>query len=218
MIQLFKNIENYKELSLHDMAVVAQKYDFFIPEHKAQEYSKKAIPLVKEAFIKVRKYLLSSFDKERKELSSIIEKYFDKEYFESQREYLEEDMIDTNYLLKGYLQKMNINQLNNFGMSLIMGYRRLGLFMTEDNFDNFAWDIGVETNQTMKGDAFLMMHTILKERLIEIYLKYINLNVILADDIAEEALRNATFQELLDYIIKIDKMKYKNLYKEIILM
>ena len=35
MIQLFKNIENYKDLSLKDLAVVAKNYVYFVPRYKA---------------------------------------------------------------------------------------------------------------------------------------------------------------------------------------
>ena len=87
MIKLFNNIENYKNLSLKDMAVVAKNYVYFVPRDKAKEYSEKAIPLVVEAHTKVRQYL-SAFGSERKELSSIIEKYFDEKYFEEQKKVL----------------------------------------------------------------------------------------------------------------------------------
>ena len=56
MIKLFENIENYKKLSLKDMAVVALNYVYFVPVCKAEEYSNKAVPLAKEAHKKVRTF------------------------------------------------------------------------------------------------------------------------------------------------------------------
>ena len=56
----------------------------------------------------------------RKELSSVIEKYFDKKYFQEQKIRLEKNMFDTNYALKGYLNEMSVKQLSDFGCSLMM--------------------------------------------------------------------------------------------------
>ena len=217
MIQLFKNIENYKELSLKDMAVVAKNYVYFVPEHKAQEYSKKAIPLVVEAHTKVRKSL-SLFNSERKELSSIIEKYFDRKYFEEQKKSLETNMFDVNYALKRLLNKMSIEQLSRFGRSLMIAHMQSDLFMTEDNYDDFTWDLSVETDTAMKGGAFFKLDKVPKERLIEIYLKYIDLNIILADNVAEAILGGATVDEAVQFIFNVENMKYKFYYRATILM
>ena len=217
MIKLIKNIENYKELSLKDMAVVAKNYVYFVPEHKAIEYSKKAIPLVVEAHTKVRKYL-SLFNSERKELSSIIEKYFDRKYFEQQKKSLENNMFDVNYALKRLLNKMSVKQLSDFGCSLMMANMKSDLFMTEDNYDGFVWDLSVETDTAMKGGAFLKLDKVPKERLIEIYLKYIDLNIILADNLAEAIIGGVTDEEAIQFIANVENMKYKFYYRETILM
>ena len=217
MIKLFKNIENYKELSLKDMAVVAKNYVYFVPRDKADEYSKKVMPLVTEAHTKVRKYF-SLFNSERKELSSIIEKYFDRKYFEEQKKSLENNMFDVNYALKRLLNKMSVKQLSDFGCSLMMAHMKSDLFMTEDNYYGFTWDLSVETDTAMKGGAFSKLDKVPKERLIEIYLKYIDLNIILADNAAEAILGGATVDEAVQFIFNVENMKHKLYYRETILM
>ena len=37
MIQLFKNIENYKDLQYRDLAFVAWNYDFFVKKENVNE-------------------------------------------------------------------------------------------------------------------------------------------------------------------------------------
>lgn len=215
MIQLFRNIENYKNLCLRDMAVVAKNYVYFVPEHRAKEYSKKAIPLVREAHTKVRKYF-SAFEEECKELSSIIEEYFDKEYFQQVKKELKNNMFDTNYALKGYLNEMTSEQLIAFGLSLFAGAMRSDLFMTEENYLMFSWDLAMLTGKP--GEFLGYLDKVSKKDLINTYLKYIDLNVILADNVAESILNGSTFEEALKYIAGVEKMKYNLLYKATILM
>ena len=146
MIQLFRNIENYKNLCLRDMAVVAKNYVYFVPEHRAAEYSKKAIPLALEAR-KLARECFGIFDEERNKLSSIIEEYFDEAYFQQVKKDLKKNMFDTNYALKGYLNKMTQDQLVLFGVVLFAGYMRSDLFMTEDNHLDFSWDLAELTGK-----------------------------------------------------------------------
>lgn len=215
MIQLFRNIENYKNLCLRDMAVVAKNYVYFVPEHRAEEYSKKAIPLVHEAHTLVREYF-SAFEEERKELSSIIEEYFDKDYFQQTKDHLKKNMFDTNYALKDYLNEMTVEQLATFGLSLFAGAMRSDLFMTEENYLMFSWDLGRLIGNV--GALHGPLDNVSKKDLIDIYLKYIDLNVILADNVAESILSGADLEEVVKYIGDVEKMKYNLLYKATILM
>ena len=215
MIQLFRNIENYKNLCLRDMAVVAKNYVYFVPEHRAAEYSKKAIPVALEARTLARE-CFGIFDEERNKLSSIIEEYFDKDYFQQVKKDLKKNMFDTNYALKGYLNKMTQDQLVLFGVVLFAGYMRSDLFMTEDNHLDFSWDLAELTG---KPGVFLRyLDKVSKKDLINTYLKYIDLNVILADNVAESILNGSTLEEALNYIVGVEKMKYNLLYKATILM
>ena len=217
MIQLFKNIENYKNLSLKDLAVVAKSYVYFVPRYKAKEYSEKAIPLVVKAHKLVREYF-SAFEKERNELCSIIDHYFDEKYFETQKKNLAANMFDVNYALKDYLMQMNHDQLLDFGLALEFGHMQSDLFMTEDNYLEFHWDLATETDTLMKGGWFQNCDKVSNEKLVEIYLKYIDMNIILADNVAESILNGMTLQKVCEYITRVEKLKYSCLYKATILM
>lgn len=215
MIQLFKNIENYNNLCLRDMSVVARNYGYFVPENRATEYCQKAFPLIKEAHQKVRKYF-SAFETERKELSAVIEEFFDKEYFETQKKRLKNNMFDTNYLLKDFLEKMDIEQLETFGLSLIAGAMISDLFMTQENYYNYTYDLAVLTGKAFDYPTHLK--EIAKEDLINTYLEYIDLNIILADNVAESILNGSDLQHVIDYIKQTENLKYNLLYKATILV
>ena len=217
MIQLFKNIENYKNLSLKDLAVVAKNYVYFVPRYKAKEYSEKAIPLVFEAHKLVREYF-SEFEKERNELCSIIDEYFDGKYFETQKKNLAANMFDVNYALKDYLMQMNHAQLKDFGLALMFGHMRSDMFMTEENYLTFHWDLSMETNTVMEGGSFNHLEKVSNEKLVEIYLKHIDMNIILADNIAESILNGMTLQKGCEYIARTEDLKYSCLYKATILI
>ena len=217
MIQLFKNIENYKNLSLKDMGVVARNFVYFVPQNKAIEYSKKAMPLAAEAHEKVRR-CLSTFESERKELSSIIEKYFDEKYFQEQKNALQKNMFDTNYALKGLLNEMSVKQLCDFGRAMIFGHACADLFMTSENFYGYTWDLSVEAGTVMQGGTFEKLEYVPKGKIINIYLRYIDLNIILADNVAEQILDGVELNDVYKYITDVLELKYQNLYKVTILM
>ena len=80
MIQLFKNIENYKDLDLRDMSVVAENFDFYVPPIKGEEFWSQALPLVIKTREITRKYF-SAFEFERKEMAELIRKYINPNYF-----------------------------------------------------------------------------------------------------------------------------------------
>ena len=93
---------------------------------------------------------------------------------------------------------------------------RSDLFMTEENYLMFSWDLAMLTGKP--GEFLGYLDKVSKKDLINTYLKYIDLNVILADNVAESILNGSTFEEALKYIAGVEKMKYNLLYKATILM
>ena len=217
MIKLFENIENYKKLSLKDMAVVALNYVYFVPVCKAEEYSNKAVPLAKEAHKKDRTFF-DTFETEREELSSIIEEYFDQDYFKKQKDALKDNMFDTNYALKGNLNKMNSKQLRDFALIMTWGHACWDLFMTEDKQRDFSYDLSVATDTLFGGNMFDKLDKVPKQKLINIYLDNIDLNIILANNVSENILIGYDLEKLHQYIKYVIDLKYKYLYRATILM
>ena len=115
-------------------------------------------------------------------------------------ENLKKNMFDTNYALKDYLNEMTVEQLAAFGLSLFAGAMRSDLFMTEENYLMFSWDLGRLIGNV--GALHGPLDNVSKKDLIDIYLKYIDLNVILADNVAESILSGADLEEVVKYIIQ----------------
>ena len=216
MIQLFKNIENYKDLDLRDMSVVAENFDFYVPPIKGEEFWSQALPLVMKTKEITRKYL-SAFEPERKEMADLIKKYFNPNYFKLQKSKLKKNMFDTNYALKDYLNQMTKEQLVNFGMTVVVLYVNNYNFMTHWNWLSLSNEL-CELAPMAGHEIDKQFEAISKEKLVELLLKYIDLNVILADNLAESILNGSDFEHALDYVINVIQMRRNNVYKMRILM
>lgn len=215
MITLFKNIENYKELDLRDMLVVAWNFDFFVPPKKADAYCKEVDPVYRDYYFREQKYL-SAFEEERKNLSSIIEKYFDQEYFDSQKANLKKNMFDVNYVLKKYLNNMNKEQLVDFGTVISLWYVKLHLFMTHYSWLLFANEtIEIVQSSKLLTERFKDMT---EDQLRSLFLKHIDMNVILADNVAEAILNGVDVNNALSYVDNVLTMRQNNRYRMRILM
>ena len=211
MIQLFKNIENYKDLDLRDMSVVAENFDFYVPPIKGEEFWSQALPLVIKTREITRKYF-SAFEFERKEMADLIRKYFNPNYFKLQKSKLKKNMFDTNYALKDYLNQMTKDQLVDFGMVVAGIYVNNYNFMTHWNWLCFTNEL-CELAPMAGHEIDKQLETISKEKSVELLLKYIDLNVILADNLAETILNGASIQQAVDYVENVIIMRRKNVYK-----
>jgi hypothetical protein len=216
MIQLFKNIENYRELSLRDMAVVAENYDYFVPPFKGVEFWSQAAPLVMKTRELTSKYF-GSFEGERKKMADLINRYFDPIYFGVQKAELKKNMFDTNYLLKDYLNKMTKEQLVKFGTVVVVSYVKNYNFMTHWNWlclSNELCDLAPKANHNIEQQ----FRAISKEKVVELLLKYIDLNIILADNLAESILNGSDFEHAMNYVISVIQMRRNNVYQIRVLM
>ena len=216
MIQLFENIENYKELDLRDMSVVAENFDFYVPPIKGEEFWKKAYPLVIKTRKITRNYF-SNFEPERIEMAELIRKYFNPNYFKLQKSKLKKNMFDTNYALKDYLNEMTKEQLVDFGTIVVVAYVQNYNFMTHWNWLCLSNELS-ELAPMAGHDIEEELKVISKEKVVELLLKYIDLNVILADNLAESILNGSSIEQAFDYVANVINMRRNNVYKMRVLM
>lgn len=127
-------------------------------------------------------------------------------------------MFDTNYALKGNLNKMNSKQLRDFALTMTWGHACWDLFMTEDKQRDFSYDLSVATDTLFGGNMFDKLDKVPKQKLINIYLDNIDLNIILANNVAENILIGDDLEKLHQYIKYVIDLKYKYLYRATILM
>lgn len=213
MITLFENIENYRDLDLRDMSVVAMNFDFFIPPTYKKEFLDQAAPLINKTKEITLRYL-SAFTDERKEMGDLIEKYFDKNFFKSRKEELKDKMFDTNHKLKGYFEQMTKEQLIDFGVVLCLWYTLAYMFMTHYSWMEFLQDLlTLATSRNVHGHYEEQMEAVSKEELSELLLKYIDINIILAEKTAELLIRGGTREDAFQNVGELFGARYSNFYK-----
>ena len=213
MIKLFNNIENYRDLDLRDMSVVAWNFDFFVPPTYKKEFASQAEPLINKTKEITLKYF-SAFTGERKEMGDLIEKYFDKDFFESRKEELKDKMFDTNHKLKDYFNQMTKEQLIDFGVVMCIWYVRFYLFMTHYNWMEFLQDLGtLAFSRNVHGFHEEQMEALSKEELEELFLKYIDINVILAEKAAEVLINGGIREDSFEKVEELISARCKNFYK-----
>ena len=213
MITLFENIENYRDLDLRDMSVVAMNFDFFIPPTYQKEFLDQAAPLINKTKEITLRYL-SAFTDECKEMADLIEQYFDKDFFESRKEEVKDQMFDTNHKLKDYFNKMSQEQLIDFGIVMIIWYVHAYVFMTHYNWMRFLLDLATTAfSRNVQGHHEEQMEALSKEELAELFLKYIDINIILAEKTAELLINGGTREEAFKNVGELFGARYSNFYK-----
>ena len=213
MITLFENIENYRDLDLRDMTVVAMNADFFVPPTTHEEFDLKASPLIVKTKEITMKYF-SAFEDECKEMADLIEQYFDKDFFESRKEEVKDQMFDTNHKLKDYFNQMSQEQLIDFGIVMIIWYVHAYVFMTHYNWMKFLQDLATTAfSRNVQGHHEEQMEALSKEELAELFLKYIDINIILAEKTAELLINGGTREEAFENVGELFVERYTGLYK-----
>lgn len=213
MIKLFNNIENYRDLDLRDMSVVAWNFDFFVPPAKQQEFISKVSPLINQTHEITMKYF-SAFEDECKEMADLIEQYFDKDFYEARKEETKDQMFDTNHKLKDYFKQMTKEQLIDFGVVMCIWYTLTYVFMTHYNWMVFLQDLlTLATSRNVHGHYEEQMEALSKKELEELFLKYIDINIIMAEKTAELLVNGGTREDALENVGELFKARYTDLYK-----
>ena len=126
-------------------------------------------------------------------------------------------MFDTNYALKDYLNKMTKEQLEDFGYAISFCYIDNYNFMTHWNWLLFLEELaGLAPKAGFSIER--QLKEITKEQAVDLLLKYINLNIILADNLAEAILDGIVRSEAVRYVWSVVNSRYNNVYKTRILM
>ena len=236
MKKLFNMIKNYKDLNIDDLLTVANSFEYFVPGDKVADYYKSISKVLDDYSLSfdTSPFEISKYSNSKNEICKVLDEYVDYNYFGVIEEFLKDNMFDTsNCNLNDMFSYCNKTQLVVFLEVILRLRRHSHLFMTYDNFIGFWSEIvnecrkvdpAVKENLTLDFYDYLCVppidYYVLDEEVIKkLILKYLDLNIILADNTFEAIENNDSdndeilVQNAFQYINQTVHLHKQLLYK-----
>ena len=183
MKQLINMINNPDNLSLDDLFIVLQNYDFYVDpishykvEGLIQRFIQNNLTVDSEGTypLEGKDYLTV-----RSDMLDLVKSIINKKYFDLQLTGIEELYDKSNWYCNEYFKDTNKEEVLTLLKAIITGRRRYKLFMTEQKYKSLVKDIF-----NNKDDYSLdLLDTFSQEEIINTINKYVDLNHILVDDL-----------------------------------
>ena len=213
MKQLINMINNPDNLSIEDLFIVLQNYDFYVDpishykvEGMIQRFiqnnltvdSEGTYPLVGKDCLTVKCDMLN-----------LVKSIINKEYFDLQLTGIETLFDKTNWCCNEYFKDTNKEEVLTLLKAIITGRRRYKLFMTEQKYKSLVKDIF----NNKKDYSLEALDKFNQEEIINIIYKYVDLNHILVDDLVthmrDEHIVSPYFLDMVINFTLVIRKKYR---------
>ena len=183
MKQLINMINNPDTLSLEDLFIVLQNYDFYVDPISHYKVDTLISRFIQNNLTIDSEGTYPTNDKDyltvKSEMLDLIKSIIDKDYFELQLTGIKTLYDKSNWCCNEYFKNTNKEEVLTLLKAIVNGRRRYKLFMTEQKYKSLVKDIF-----NNKNDYSLdLLDTLKQEEIINIINKYVDLNHILVDDL-----------------------------------